>query len=394
MANSKIISVFAQNSSYGILKNIPIQEINEINDEIEKYMTEEVFKIIDKDEQKIDVDEIIKLCEDWNRGYEILQENSKTLNYALNEYEKNNIFNRNTNKDNEEKTKKFIEAKMKYFKNQFFKNAEILLKKGYILIQSIRKFFTKQERTYRILLEINRSTKTEYFFKNSLEFLKGVSLGATKYLTDIKNAQELFDSFSLQINRDKMKSLQINKDNQDDFEIIQTDSTLYISVYDFLYNNNDENIKTNFRSFNRGRLYELVKILEVEHEVGDYVNINNIENENEKKGMQELVLKLKKSVLKDNISSWKQVGDLNNEELKNISYSLASVINLGEIKSTILKIQEIFSNYQKENNKNILTKKLKELFTVNKKERENNIMEALDKEAKKAIEEMVLKNIK
>ena len=110
--------------------------------------------------------------------------------------------------------------------------------------------------------------------------------------------------------------------------------------------------------------------------------------------MQELVLKLKKSVLKDTISSWKQVGDLNNEELKNISYSLASVINLGEIKSTILKIQKIFSNYKKENNKNILTKKLKELFTVNKKERENNIMEALDKEATKAIEEMVLKNIK
>ena len=26
------------------------------------------------------------------------------------------------------------------------------------------------------------------------------------------------------------------EDNQDDFEIIQTDSTLYISVYDFLYN--------------------------------------------------------------------------------------------------------------------------------------------------------------
>ena len=145
MSNSKIISVFAQNDSYGILKNIPIQEINEINDEIEKYMTEEVFKIIDKDEQKIDVDEIIKLCEDWNRGYEILQENSKTLNYTLNEYEKNNIFNRNTNKDNQEKTKKFIKAKMKYFENQFFKNAEILLKKGYILIQSIRKFFTKQE---------------------------------------------------------------------------------------------------------------------------------------------------------------------------------------------------------------------------------------------------------
>ena len=55
MSTSKIISVFAQNDSYGILKNIPIQEINEINDEIEKYMTEEVFKIIDKDEQKIDV---------------------------------------------------------------------------------------------------------------------------------------------------------------------------------------------------------------------------------------------------------------------------------------------------------------------------------------------------
>lgn len=390
MADSKIISVFTRNDSYGILKNIPIQEINEINDKIEKYMTEEVFKIIDKNDQKIDVKEIIKLCEDWNRGYEILQENSKTLNYTLNEYEKNNIFNRNKNKDSKEKTEEFIKAKMKYFENQLFKNAEILLKKGYILIQSIRKFFTKQERTYRILLEINGSKKTEYFFKNSLEFLKGVSLGTTKYLTDIKNAQELFDSFSLQVNRDKIKNLQTNKDNQDGFEKIESNSALYISVYDFLYNIE----KINFRSFNRGRLYELVRILEVKHQVGDYVNINNMENEDEKKGMQELVLELKKSILKDNIASWKQVGDLNTEELKNISYSLASVMNLGQIKSTISKIQNIFSKYQEKNNKDILTKKLKELFTVDKKEREDSIMEALDEKAMEAIEEMVLKNIK
>ena len=286
----------------------------------------------------------------------------QTYNLQLeNFYNKIQVLSRPIIAENASDTTKTYEIfrKLRYLEPE----ADKILKDGYIILDILREFFTKEKITYRIgieyrgdlyektidLEELLKYTKVDYNTKSKIDNL---------YKLRMTNKSNLRQAFQREEN-----TLTAKRGDS---------STVYSRIREYV-----KAQPSTSKDRNKGNAYEVYRLLMLERN-----NINKIPPELSNEDIAATFDRIRK-----NIVSSTQGGDILTEQVKFFS-SAPSLITTANIRNNLKEIEVVFNQFINSNNSQEFQKSLEEIFT-------KQIVDSIEQQgvetAQKAIEERISK---
>lgn len=286
----------------------------------------------------------------------------QTYNLQLeNFYNKIQVLSRPIIAENASDTTKTYEIfrKLRYLEPE----ADKILKDGYIILDMLREFFTKEKITYRIgieyrgdlyektidLEELLKYTKVDYNTKSKIDNL---------YKLRMTNKSNLRQAFQREEN-----TLTAKRGDS---------STVYSRIREYV-----KAQPSTSKDRNKGNAYEVYRLLMLERN-----NINKIPPELSNEDIASTFDRIRK-----NIVSSTQGGDILTEQVKFFS-SAPSLITTANIRNNLKEIEVVFNQFINSNNSQEFQKSLEEIFT-------KQIVDSIEQQgveaAQKAIEERISK---
>lgn len=338
---------------------IPDSVAKSIDKTIEEYSKE----IIQKGFNASNLPNILKLLEQWQVDYKRIRQ---MLKNAL-----------DTHKMTKKKYKNYKPGSQTTIKvkiDTLINNYENHLKKGYALLQSCREALSKEETSYRILVSANENQLVERNLSMK-EMLSGVTFSSGAIINQIRNEATKVEELKAEIKRENI---------EDKGEEIIKSGILYTSLEQFYFRNyrlnaprflQDENKKWVRVKLNRGRIYEIY--YELIENYNKFTEDTFIDNNKTKH--YALLTKLFFAVRSENIKFFQHTGDVGNKELKNVSFSNASLFSSNTVINNIDKIISAIKKILKGNSLEGVTE-LKKIFTSKQAQADKIYNEKIEKE--------------
>lgn len=331
----------------------------------------ELVKKAAEDKKKITLEDcykILALAKESNRKYEELNNKVAPKIQALME-------------TSSEKVDNYIKFKALNEEHQKIKS---FLVDGYKSLQMIRQIFTNEKIDYQVAI-LGKRTSYEFILSEK-EFLS-----MTELFYETKGEFSL-DSFKIRVGNygDTTKAYKTAENRL--LKEINGHKTVWGAVREFFDNKdkeaNEEEAVTEFsdkkkkkkKKTNEGHIYEtyrnILKNRQGKNEIPPLVRTNQIEKAF--------------SAVKSGTQSSMKGGDTLLEQDKVIS-NHASIINVNLVHTTFVKIENIFENFIKTNNRQDFIDSLQSLFVNNTKGRRtiDKLTKALEADARQAIEDII-----
>lgn len=316
-----------------------------------KNIIDELVKKAAEDKKKITLEDcykILTLAKEMNRKYEELNNKVAPKIQALME-------------TSSEKVENYIKFKALNEEHQKIKS---FLVDGYKSLQNIRQIFTNEKIDYQVAI-LGKRTSYEFILSEK-EFLSMAQL-----FYDTKGNFSL-DSFKIRVGNYGETTKAYKTAENRLLKEINGHKTIWGAVTEFFDNEN--------KKANEGHIYETYRnILENrqgKNEIPPLVRNNQIEKAF--------------SAVKSGTQSSIKGGDTLLEQDKVVSKH-ASIINVNLVHTTFVKIENIFENFIKTNNRQDFIDSLQSLFVNNTKGRRtiDKLTKALESDARQAIEDII-----
>lgn len=316
-----------------------------------KNIIDELVKKAAEDKKKITLEDcykILTLAKEMNRKYEELNNKVAPKIQALME-------------TSSEEVENYIKFKALNEEHQKIKS---FLVDGYKSLQNIRQIFTNEKIDYQVAI-LGKRTSYEFILSEK-EFLSMAQL-----FYDTKGDFSL-DSFKIRVGNYGNTTKAYKTAENRLLKEINGHKTVWGAVTEFFDNEN--------KKANEGHIYETYR--------------NILENRQGKNEIPPLVTtkQIKKafSAVKSGTQSSVKGGDTLLEQDKVVSKH-ASIINVNLVHTTFVKIENIFENFIKTNNRQDFIDSLQSLFVNNTKGRRtiDKLTKALESDARQAIEDII-----